>query len=196
MIIQNSDMISSQNFFLQIETIKHRLDEKEEKKLGGEWVQSRAYLVQEGAVADLLPDAEHGQGGGSGEHGGAGVPEQRALRPHGSIHQRLSWFAEGGAQSSSLFVSQPCVCCLIETNCCRTIKTLASLSSCFCSFILPPLIYSPRTSFRSGSALTNWDHGLLTLPLIVILTSKNTFRTASVVNLSKLISRPDHHRLR
>jgi hypothetical protein len=47
---------------------------------------SRAYLVQEGAVADLLPKAEYHHGGACGEHGGAGIPEKRALRPHGSTN--------------------------------------------------------------------------------------------------------------
>ena len=43
----------------------------------------RSDLVQQRAVGDLFPDAEHDSRGHSGEHGGAGVPEQRAVRPHG-----------------------------------------------------------------------------------------------------------------
>jgi len=40
-------------------------------------------LVQQCPVGDLFPEAEHDSRGRSSEHGGAGVPEQRAVRPHG-----------------------------------------------------------------------------------------------------------------
>jgi len=43
----------------------------------------RRDLLQQRAVGDLFPEAEHDSRGHSGEHGGAGVPEQRAIRPHG-----------------------------------------------------------------------------------------------------------------
>ena len=43
----------------------------------------RRDLLQQRAVGDLFPEAEHDSRGHSGEHGGAGVPEQWAVRPHG-----------------------------------------------------------------------------------------------------------------
>jgi len=45
--------------------------------------EDRVDLFQQRAVGDLLPEAEHDCHGESGEHGGAGVADQRALRPHG-----------------------------------------------------------------------------------------------------------------
>jgi hypothetical protein len=52
------------------------------QKLGKKTKEKRD-LVQQGAVGDLFPEAEHGSRAHSREHGGANVPEQRAARPHG-----------------------------------------------------------------------------------------------------------------
>ena len=54
-------------------------------------------LFQQRAIGDLLPEAQHGSHGESGEHGGAGVPDQRVLRPHGpGIPNQLLLFVSGG----------------------------------------------------------------------------------------------------
>ena len=54
-------------------------------------------LFQQRAIGDLLPEAQHGSHGESGEHGGAGVPDQRVLRPLGpGIPNQLLLFVSGG----------------------------------------------------------------------------------------------------
>ena len=52
-------------------------------------ISSRILLVQEVVVADLLPEVEHRHDVAYGEHVSAGVPEKRALLPHG--HNNTSY---------------------------------------------------------------------------------------------------------
>ena len=65
-------------------------------------------LVQQRAVGYLLPEAEHDSRGDSGEHGGAGVPDQRPVRPHG-LQQLLllALDAQSGCGSISVPTSSP-----------------------------------------------------------------------------------------
>ena len=59
--------------------------------------EDRVDLFQQRAVGDLLPEAEHDCHGESGEHGGAGVPDQRVLRPLGpGIPNQLLLLVSGG----------------------------------------------------------------------------------------------------
>jgi hypothetical protein len=60
-------------------------------------------LVQEGAVADLLPKAEYRHGGACGEQGGAGIPEKRALRPHGSTNASPAQLANKSSRVKCFF---------------------------------------------------------------------------------------------
>jgi hypothetical protein len=53
---------------------------------------SKAYLVQEAAVADLLPKVKHRHASVYNEHDSIGIPEKRALQPHG--HSNASYIEE------------------------------------------------------------------------------------------------------
>jgi len=82
----------------------HKDREEEEGSEGG----LKHDLVQQRAVGYLLPEAEHDSRGDSGEHGGAGVPDQRPVRPHG-LQQLLllALDAQSGCGSISVPTSSP-----------------------------------------------------------------------------------------
>ena len=70
--------------------INHQSYQKEKKQETRllQW-RAKLYLVQEVVVADLLPEVEHRHDVAYGEHVSAGVPEKRALLPHG--HNNTSY---------------------------------------------------------------------------------------------------------
>ena len=97
--------------FKRIGTTSSQLESVATTSSGKQIAEDRIDLFQQRAVGDLLPEAEHDSHGESGEHGGAGVADQRVLHPHGPrIPNQLLVFVSAGAGLTGwmdLFLASP-----------------------------------------------------------------------------------------